>query len=330
MFSCQHDTHSQLLYIRGEIVPVRILITGAAGFIGSHVADSFLNAGHQVVGIDDLSTGARQNLPANFNLLEGNIQDATLLDKIFREVRPEVICHHAAQVNVRRSWNDPLHDASTNILGSIALLKKTVEYGTEKFIYSSSGGAIYGEPKLLPVPEDHVAQPLSNYGASKYAVELYLKAFNEATNIRYVILRYANIYGPRQDPGGEAGVVAIFATQLLKGERPTIFGNGTKTRDYVYIDDITMANELALDYPKSDVFNLGTGKKTSDLEVFETVRDALDSAIVPRFGERRLGEVEHIHLDITRARDLLHWIPQMEFRQGVQHVVAYWREKLET
>ena len=209
---------------------MRILVTGAAGFIGSHVAEAYENAGHEVVGLDNLSTGKRENLTQNVPLWETDLMDESQLERVFREFRPEVVSHHAAQVNVRVSRERPLDDARRNILGSLALLRHAVRWKVRRVIYSSSGGAIYGEPEQLPVREDHPVHPLSNYGVSKYTVELYLQAFHQHSGLSYLIFRYPNVYGPRQDPTGEAGVVAIFATQLMRSETSHIFGDGTKTR----------------------------------------------------------------------------------------------------
>jgi UDP-glucose 4-epimerase len=307
---------------------MRILVTGAAGFIGSHVAEAYQAAGHDVVAVDNLSTGKRENLPPDFPFQKLDLLDAGGLEKLFREFQPEVVSHHAAQVNVRVSWDQPVEDARTNILGTLTLLQQAVRWQTQKVIYSSSAGAIYGEPTALPVTEDYPPRPLSNYGVSKYAAELYLQAFHASSGLGYIILRYPNVYGPRQDPTGEAGVVAIFTTQLLQGIQPRIYGDGSKTRDYVYIDDIVEANLRVLPYEKCGVFNLGWGRETTDMDVFLTVREAVGSAAEPRLEKKRPGELDHICLDATRARNLLQWKPRMDFRTGVQQVVAHWKDKL--
>jgi UDP-glucose 4-epimerase len=307
---------------------MRILVTGAAGFIGSHVAEAFAQAGHEVVALDNLSNGRRENLDAELPFEKVDLRDEDTLGRLFKSFRPEVICHHAAQVNVRLSWEDPLDDAQTNILGSLSLLRQSVRWQVKKFLYSSSGGAVYGEPTSLPVREDHAIRPLSNYGVSKYAAELYLQAFHVSSGLQHVVLRYPNVYGPRQDPAGEAGVVAIFATQFLGGIQPRIFGNGGKTRDYVYISDIVDANLRGLDWKGCGVFNLGWGREITDLEVFHTVRDAVGVSVEPVFDEKRPGEIDHICLDASRAGELLGWRPCMEFEEGVKRVVAYWKDRL--
>jgi UDP-glucose 4-epimerase len=307
---------------------MRILITGAAGFIGSHIAEAYRRAGHEVGGVDNLATGSRRNLPAGVRFWEANLADEGQLESIFEEFRPEAISHHAAQVNVRVSWEKPLEDARANVLGSLALLHQAVRWGAQKVIYSSSGGAIYGEPDALPATEDHPVRPLSNYGVSKYVTELYLYTFRANGGPEYVILRYPNVYGPRQDPKGEAGVVAIFATQLLRKERPRIYGDGSKTRDYVYIDDIVEANLRALDSSTCGAFNLGWGKEITDFEVFQAVSNTLGSTLEPHYEQKRPGEIDHICLDATRARDTLNWSPRVEFDEGVRRVVEYWKERL--
>lgn len=306
---------------------MRILLTGAAGFIGSHIAEAYHRAGHQVIGLDNLSTGRAENLPSEIPLWKADLLDERELERLFREFRPEVISHHAAQVNVRLSWEEPLADARANILGTLALLRQAVRGEARQIIYSSSGGAIYGEPLRRPVAEDHPIRPLSNYGASKYAGELYLEAFNASAGLAYLILRYPNVYGPRQNPGGEAGVVAIFTTQLLQGAQPRIFGDGTKTRDYVYVSDIVEANLRALDYRQSGAFNLGWGKEITDREVFDVVRRAVGSSTEPVYDQKRPGEIEHICLDASRARQELGWMPQVEFSSGVERVVEYWKQR---
>ena len=276
-----------------------------------------------MVALDNLRTGKRENLPPDLPFWEIDLVDEPQVERLFREFRPEIVNHHAAQVNVRLSWERPLDDARSNILGSLALLRMAVRWRAQQIIYSSSGGAIYGEPDRVPVTEDHEPQPLSNYGVSKFATELYVKAFHAGAGLRYTILRYANVYGPRQDPTGEAGVVAIFTTQLSRGVQPRIYGDGSKTRDYVYIDDIVDANLSALRYQKCGVFNLGWGREITDLEVFQVVREAVGTSIEPVFDQKRPGEIERICLDASRARHSLGWIPRIEFSEGVKRVVSH-------
>lgn len=307
---------------------MRILVTGGAGFIGSHVGRAYVDAGHEVVVVDNLSTGKRENVPAKACFREIDLLEEGRLEEVFREFRPEVVNHHAAQVNVRLSWEDPKKDAQTNILGSLALLRQMVKWGIQKIIYSSSGGAIYGEPERLPVREDQPVRPLSNYGVSKYTVELYLQSFQASAGLHCVVLRYPNVYGPRQDPKGEAGVVAIFTNQLLRGERPVIFGDGSKTRDYVYVDDVVHANLLALEPNREGTFNLGWGTQVTDLEVYNAVCAAVGSRVEPILDHKRPGEIDHISLDASRAKIILGWQPRIEFLEGVTCTADFWREKL--
>lgn len=308
---------------------MRILVTGAAGFIGSHVARAYQRERHEVVGLDNLSTGKRENLPSEIPLTVFDLADDQQLRALLREFRPQVISHHAAQVNVRRSWEDPVADLRSNILGSVMLFRTAAEaVEMPLVIYSSSGGAVYGEPTRLPVIESHPIRPLSNYGVSKYAAELYLTASQANGLLRYIIFRYPNVYGPGQDPAGEAGVVAIFTTQLLQGIQPRIYGDGSKTRDYVYIDDVVDANLRALRFPECGIFNLGWGKQITDLEVFRVVRDAVGRKVEPIFEDKRPGEVDHICLDARHVRKSLRWKPRMKFRDGVKHVVRYWKKRV--
>jgi len=308
---------------------MKILVTGGAGFIGSHVADAYLKAGHEVAVVDNLTASKRENLPPSCTFQEIDLLDEPRLEAFFKDFRPELVSHHAALVDVRLSWEDPVSDARTNILGSLALLRQIVRWRTRKIIYSSSGGAVYGEPVNLPVKEDDAIHPLSNYGVSKYAIELYIRSFQASADLRAVILRYPNVYGPRQDPAGEAGVVAVFSRLLLQGERPRIFGDGTKTRDYLYIDDVIEANLLALQTSDDGVYNLGWGRQITDWEVFQAVRDAVGASVDPLFERKRPGEIDHICLDATRARTHLGWSPKLEFSDGVARTVAYWRCKAE-
>jgi len=309
---------------------MRILVTGAAGFIGSHVAQAYLREGHEVAGVDNFATGKRENLSSRVPLSQFDLTDDRQLLALMRDFRPEVISHHAAQVNVRRSWEDPIADLRSNVLASVVLFRIASEViSTPLIIYSSSGGAVYGEPKRLPVKETQPVHPTSNYGVSKYAAELYLSAFQTNGLLRSIIFRYPNVFGPGQDPAGEAGVVAVFTNQLLRGMQPRIFGDGSKTRDYTYIDDIVSANLRALRFPGSGVFNLGSGREISDLEVFRVVRAAVGAKIAPIFEKKRPGEVNHICLDTRLVWKSLQWKPRVKFRDGVKRVVKYWRQRID-
>ncbi|HQU74710.1 MAG TPA: NAD-dependent epimerase/dehydratase family protein, partial [Calditrichia bacterium] len=237
---------------------MKILITGGAGFIASNVADRYIELGHEVVIVDNLVTGQRENIPEKATFYEMDICDPELA-AVFEKEKPEVVNHHAAQLDVRKSVADPIYDANINVLGSLNILQNCAKFGTRKFIFASTGGAIYGEQDYFPADEHHPNQPLSPYGITKLATEKYLYFFNDSYGLTYTILRYANVYGPRQNPHGEAGVVAIFARRMLKGEQPMINGSGEQTRDYVFVGDVVKANELALTGGDNTIFNIGTG-----------------------------------------------------------------------
>jgi len=304
---------------------MRVLITGGAGFIGSHVCDRLLAEGHDVSVIDNLVTGKRENLSSDAAFFQVDLRDEAL-DDVFAQVRPEIVFHLAAHIDVRRSVSDPAYDASINILGSLNLWERCRAHGTRRVVYSGTGGALFGEPNYLPVDEAHPIDPISPYGVSKHTVEHYLFAYGQTHGLEYVVLRYPNVYGPRQDPHGEAGVVAIFALQMLTGVQPVIFGDGSKTRDYCYVADIVEANVLALNSPAGGVYNLGRGIEVSDLEVFEAVRAAVGADVSPVFAPVRPGEVEHIALDASKAERELGWRWKTELSEGVAAAVAHHRE----
>ncbi len=305
---------------------MRILVTGGAGFIGSHVVDRFLEAGHEVVVVDDLSTGRRANLNPKAKFYEVDIRSQELR-AIFEQEKPEVVDHHAAQVDVRRSMMDPAFDAQVNILGSLHLLEYARAYGVRKFIYISSGGAIYGEPVALPCTEEHPIQPLCPYGASKYIMERYLYLYKQSYDLDYTVLRYGNVYGPRQDPNGEAGVVAIFTGQMLNGQAPVINGSGEQERDFVYVGDCAYANVLALERGAGRAYNLGTGVGTSINQIFEMLKRFTDYKGEPVYGPAKSGETFRIYLDAKRAQEELGWQPQVTLRKGLQDTVAYFRQR---
>ncbi|OGV90746.1 UDP-glucose 4-epimerase, partial [Microgenomates group bacterium RIFCSPHIGHO2_01_FULL_45_11] len=259
---------------------MKILVTGGAGFIGSHVVDAYVALGHEVVVMDDFSSGRRENINQKAKVLAVDIR-ATEVDKIFEDERFDAINHHAAHIHVGRSVADPAHDAEINILGTINLMQAAVKVGTiKKVIFASTGGAMYGN-KQTPFVETMMPAPLSPYGVSKRAAELYLNFYWEQYHIPFVALRYANVYGPRQNPYGEAGVVAIFCEQLLRGQRTTIFGDGKQTRDYVFVKDVVEANQQALTAKPVGVFNIGTGKETDVNEIYRLVAEALTSRLSP-------------------------------------------------
>ena len=271
---------------------MRILVTGGAGFIASHVADAYLKLGHEVAVLDDLSRGFRSNLNPQAKFYHGDIQDRSFVEQVFGEFSPEAVNHHAAQMDVRRGVREPVFDAQVNILGSLNLLEAAVAHRSRHFVYISSAGAGYGEPKQIPVPEDAPIDPITPYGISKHTVEHYLFTFSHLYGIGYVVLRYGNVYGPRQSSQGEAGVFAIFSEQVLNGIQPVIYGDGSKTRDYIYIADVVDANVAALSRGQGEIFNIGAGTATTDREIFRLVCELLGKpALQPRYAAVRPGEI---------------------------------------
>ncbi|ODS31185.1 MAG: UDP-glucose 4-epimerase [Candidatus Scalindua rubra] len=312
---------------------MKVLVTGGAGFIASHLVDSLISQGHDVVIIDNLSTGKRENVNSKAAFFEEDICNTESLEKIFSKEKPDIVNHHAAQIDLRKSVREPLYDAQINILGSLNLINLSNKYNVKKIIYISTGGAVYGEPKYLPVDEKHLINPQSQYGVSKHTVELYLFAFKQTHNLDYAVLRYPNVYGPRQDPHGEAGVVAIFTEQMLDGKQPTIFGDGTKTRDYVYVDDIIDANMNVMFKSVSshdEIYNIGWGKEIKDIEIFESVRDALGLYVKPIYDKKRQGEIDHICLDSTKAVKGLGWKPKVELQDGIRLTTNFYKERRQT
>lgn len=307
---------------------MKILITGIAGFIGSHVADAYLAAGHEVVGVDNLATGRMDNVNPRARFYEADVCDLQAMERIFSAEAPEVVNHHAAQVNIRLSVANPIYDTRVNVLGTVSVLEAAARCGVRKVIFISSGGAIYGEAKRIPTPEDEPARPISHYGAAKLAGEHYCSVYYATRGLVFTILRYANVYGPRQNPEGEAGVTAVFARKMLLGERPTIFGDGSKTRDYVHVSDVAAANVLALDSGDLSVFNIGTGRQVTDQQVFEAVARAAGYDGRPEYTDFRPGEAMHSALDCAKAARELGWKASVDFEEGVRSVVDYHREQL--
>lgn len=303
---------------------MKVMVTGGAGFIGSHVVDMLIGSGHEVVVVDDLSTGRQSNLNSQAKFYQVDIRSPQMRE-IFELERPEVISHHAAQMDVRRSMKEPIFDADVNILGSIKLLELAREFGTRKFIHISSGGAAYGEPVYLPCDEDHPVRPLCPYGASKYTFELYLYMYKENYGQDYTVLRYPNVYGPRQDPHGEAGVVAIFSGQMLQGQSVTINGNGEQVRDFVYVTDCAKANLLALKAGSGQVYNLGFGVGTTINEIFQHLREITSYPNQANYGPAKVGETFRIYLDASRAKRELGWEPTFTLHEGLTHTVEYFK-----
>jgi UDP-glucose 4-epimerase len=303
---------------------LKILVTGGAGFIASQIADAFIEEGHQVVILDDLSTGYQKNVNSKAKFVKANICDKNL-NQLFAEEKFDVVNHHAAQMDVRRSVKDPEFDATTNILGTINLLQNCVKYGVKKFMFASTGGAVYGEQDYFPADEKHNQQPKSPYGISKLAVEKYLYFYNSEHKLNYTILRYANIYGPRQNPFGEAGVVAIFSTKLLKGEQPIINGHGKQTRDYVFVGDVVKANLLGLNDDASDVYNIGTGIETDVNQLFHFINAITKANKEEKHGPTAAGEQLRSVITSDKLFNKFGWRPSTKLEDGLKATVEFFK-----
>lgn len=308
---------------------MKILVTGGAGFIGSHVVDAYVEQGHEVHVVDNLCTGLRENVNprAVFHFMD--IRDPAITDFVADEGF-EVLNHHAAQMDVRRSVDDPVYDAEVNAIGTLRLMEGARKGKVKKVIFASTGGAIYGEQDYFPADELHPLRPVSPYGVTKLVGEKYLHYYQFVHGIPYVVLRYANVYGPRQNPHGEAGVVAIFTERLLRGEQPIINGDGLQTRDFVFVGDVVRANLLALDYPRNDVFNIGTGIETDVNTIFRKLRELCGSDVPERHGPAKPGEQRRSVLDYTHARKELGWEPQVSLDEGLRQTVQFFRSRLQT
>ena len=304
---------------------MKVLVTGGAGFIGSHVVDLMVEAGHDVVVVDNLSTGRMSNLNPNAKFYQVDIRSPEL-EKVIEAERPEVIDHHAAQMDVRKSVADPVYDADINILGGLNLLNLAVKYNVRKVIYISSGGAVYGEPVYLPCDEKHPVQPLCPYGATKYMLELYLYMYKQTYGLDYSVIRYPNVYGPRQDPAGEAGVVAIFTGLMLKDKPLTIYGTGEQVRDYVFVRDCARANVMLLSKGSGQVFNLGYGIGTTVNQIFAGLKSITGYGKDAIYGPARAGETFQIYLDATHAKKELGWEPTIPLHDGLSKTVDYFRQ----
>jgi len=306
---------------------VRILVTGGAGFIGSHVADGFRAKGHEVAVVDNLSTGNTANLDPSIKLYKQDIRDDAL-EQVFKDFKPDVVDHHAAQANVPASLVDPVFDASVNVLGGLNLLKLSAAHGVKKFIYISSGGAMYGEPDPhdLPVKETAPVRPLSPYGASKQALEAWLGVYQRTFGMDYTILRYANIYGPRQGVREEGAVVAVFATRMAADQPVTIDGTGQQTRDFVYVGDCVTANIAALDRGSGGAFTIGTGRETSIREIFDGMAEVAGYTHQPQFGAARKGDVVRIVLNPGLAREKLGWDAAMPLHDGLTKTYRFFSD----
>ncbi len=307
---------------------MKVLVTGGAGFIGSNIVDALLEAGHGVAVIDDLSTGKQANVDSRACFYLVDIRDNAALAQVFDKEQPEIVLHQAAKANVRESMEKPVAYADVNILGSINLLEQARRTRVKKFVYASTGGASYGEPEYLPVKEDHPVNPLDPYGTSKHCVEHYVFLYHYNYNLPYNILRYPNVYGPRQDPLGEAGVIAIFAGKMLKGERPTLFGKGDKERDFCYVGDVARANLIAMTSDHNSTYNIGWGVGTNIQTIFDKLAEIIGFKSEPIYEPDKPGEVYKIYLDATKAKQELGWEPKVSLDEGLRRTVDYFRAHL--
>ena len=304
---------------------MRVLVTGGAGFVGSHIVEAYLSAGHDVVVVDNLSSGRRENVPAGAAFREMDIRSPEM-ERVFREFRPDAVNHQAAQASVKVSTADPYHDLDVNGAGTLRVASLAAAVGA-RFIYASSGGTLYGDPDTVPVPETAPIRPLSPYGVSKFVGETYVQYLGRTAGLRWVILRPGNAYGPRQDPDGEAGVTAIFAGRMLRGEPCTIDGDGEQVKDYVYVKDLARANLLALERGDGEILNAGTGQGLSVNAIFAALQEATDNTVPPKHGPPRPGDVRRFILDCRRAREVLGWEATTTFDEGIAETVAALRER---
>lgn len=305
---------------------MKILVTGGAGFIGSHLVDGFLNAGHDVVIVDNLKMGRMENVnpEAKFYLMDIKAKE---LEKVFQMEKPDIICHHAAQMDVRMSVADPIFDAETNILGTLNLLQLGTRFGVKKVLFASTGGAAYGEQEIFPCDETHPTNPLSPYGITKLTTEKYLFYYEHEFGLSYVVLRYSNVYGPRQNPLGEAGVVAIFTHKLLSGEQPIINGDGKQTRDYVYVGDVVRANLKALTFNKNEIFNIGTGIETDVNNIFQLLNKLTKKNVEENHGPAKKGEQRKSVISFQKAEKMLEWKPEIDLEEGLKRTVKFFQKR---
>ncbi|OCL25577.1 UDP-glucose 4-epimerase [Orenia metallireducens] len=298
------------------------LVTGGAGFIGSHIVDKLIAKGKQVIIIDNLSTGKKENINQEAIFYELDIRDN--LSELFNQHKIDYIIHHAAQIDIQYSLREPDFDSDVNITGSVNLFNHAVKAGVKKVIYASSA-AVYGQPEYLAIDEKHPVNPISYYGISKHTPEHYLKVFKELYNLDYIVLRYANAYGVRQDPKGEGGVISIFVDKFLNNERPIIFGNGEQTRDFVYVDDIAWANLLAVEKGSGEIINISCNVQTSVNELVEIMKETIGSSLEAEYQDARAGDIKDSYLDNTKAKEILGWEAKYDLKRGLKETFEYYR-----
>lgn len=302
---------------------MKVLVTGGAGFIGSHIVDYLIKNKHEAIVVDNLSTGKEENINAASVFYRVDITDYKSLEKVFKIEKPDYVMHHAAQISIQNSIINPTFDADTNIIGTINLLRCCVKFDTKKIIYASSA-AVYGNPVYLGVDEEHPVQPLSFYGVSKQTPEHYIKVFSNLFNLNYTILRYSNAYGIRQDPKGEGGVVSIFVDKLLNKEQPVIFGDGLQTRDFVYVEDIALANLAAIHSGDGEIVNISINQPTSLIELLKMMNDICGTKIKPIYTEAKPGDIKTSYLDNGKARQILSWEPLYSIQEGLRLTIEFY------
>lgn len=303
----------------------RVIVTGGAGFIGSHIVDAYVERGWEVLVIDNLSTGKKENVNPRATLIKMDIRSEDIR-KVIEDFKPDLINHHAAQINLRESVNNPVFDADVNVIGLLNLMEGMRRNGVRRIIFASTGGAIYGERDDLPCSEKQFPSPLSPYGIAKLSCEMYINFYKNVCRFKPAILRYANVYGPRQDPTGEAGVVAIFLTRMLKGGEIVIFGDGTQTRDYIYVGDVVKINIILSESDKTGVYNVGTGKETSVNELYQILKEITGINVRAHYAPPKMGELSRSALDCRKARKELNWEPHLNLREGLRLTYEWFKE----
>ena len=303
---------------------IKVLVTGGAGFIGSHLVDRLVQEGNQVIVIDNLSTGKRKQVNKKAQFYKMDIRSKRI-ERVFRKERPLIVVHLAAQMNVRLSTEDPVFDADVNILGTLNLLEHAVKHGVRKVSFASSGGAVYGEQEVFPAAESHRTDPLSPYGISKLAGEKYLAYYTNTTGLRHVVLRFGNVYGPRQEPEGEAGVIAIFSKLMLEGGQPIINGTGKQTRDFVYVDDVVESIMVTIGEDIQGIFNVGTGQEATVNECYGIIKELTNSSCKDLYGAAKKGEQFRSVLDVMKLRKGFDWDPQVSLPEGLKMTVEFFK-----